>query len=594
MENLIGQQIGGYTLLSSLGEGGMAEVFLAKNSLGKKFTVKVLKPELFGRAAIKQRFINEAKVMLSLEHPHVRQVIDFYEDKNLMAIIMEYLDGADLDSYVEKNGSVPEKQVIEWFKQILPAFSYTHEQDIVHRDVKPSNIFLTKNNSIEVLDFGIAKIIDNNLNLTGTTSKMGTPMYMSPEQIQTPKDVDYRTDIYSLGVTLYVLLTGRKPYDDGTDSEYWIQTQIVNEPLPQVSTIAPYLNKAIAKATAKNRNERYQSCELFLKDLLAGGKEIVEEKLVQKNIIEKKISTPPPKMKVEAQPPKSTKPPTPWAKYIAIFLGTIILVFAGLVWIGMKYENEEGGYADDTEDTEIQAEEITCRLVRVSFSDGSFNKFEYNPDGTLKVATTMLTDPKGVQNTSTITVSYNDDGLATRYAYTYNQASNGYTDLFYTNGAISAAEIYEASGKLYQKMEFETDSHKRIAKQKNTAGQQVGAYFNYYYDDRGNITKWEQVDAKDKTISYTLYSNYDDKYSESNSIKKGLPYNPIDGLPFMTNNYHTSRYYQADAKGALQMKEESIMTDFQYNSNGFTISNRYAHTVDKLTGSAKSTYDNCQ
>lgn len=593
MENLTGRQIGAYTLLQSLGEGGMAEVFLAKNSLGKKFTIKVLKPELFGREAIKQRFINEAKVMLSLEHPHVRQVIDFYEDKNLMAIIMEYLDGADLDSYVEKNGPVPEKQVIEWFKQILPAFSYTHEQDIIHRDVKPSNIFLTKNNSIKVLDFGIAKIIDNNLNLTGTTSKMGTPMYMSPEQIQTPKDVDYRTDIYSLGLTLYVLLTGRKPYDDATDSEYWIQTQIVNEPLPQVSTIAPYLNQAIAKATAKNRNERYQSCELFLKDLLAGNKGAVEEKPVPKIVPEKKIApTPPPKVKAEEKP-KPTKTPTPWAKYIAIFLGTIILVFAVLVWIGTKYTDEEED-SDDVSATEIQAEESTCRLVRVSFSDGSFNKFEYNTDGTLKVATTMLTDPKGVQNTSTITVSYNDDGFATRYAYTYNQASNGYMDLLYTNGVISSAEVYEASGKLYQKMEFETDSYKRIVKQKNTAGQQTGDYYNYYYDDRGNITKWEQVDAKDKTMSYTLYSNYDDKYSESNSIKKGLPYNPIDGLPFMTNNYHTSRYYQADAKGILQMKEESIMTDFQYNSKGFVVSNRYTHTVDKLTGTAKSTYDNCQ
>ncbi|WP_158549956.1 serine/threonine-protein kinase [Runella aurantiaca] len=593
MENLIGQQIGSYTLLHSLGEGGMAEVFLAKNSLGKKFTIKVLKPELFSREAIKQRFINEAKVMLSLEHPHVRQVIDFHEDKNLMAIIMEYLDGADLDSYVEKNGPVPEKQVLEWFKQILPAFSYTHEQDIVHRDVKPSNIFLTKNNAIKVLDFGIAKIIDNNLNLTGTTSKMGTPMYMSPEQIQTPKDVDYRTDIYSLGVTLYVLLTGRKPYDDATDSEYWIQTQIVNEPLPQVLTIAPYLNQAIAKATAKNRNERYQSCELFLKDLLAGSKGVIEEKLMSKIVLEKKIiSMPSPKIKAEEKS-KPVQRPTPWAKYIAIFFGTIILVFAILAWIGTYYSKEDE-VDDDSEVAEIQVDKITCRLVRVSFSDGSFNKFEYNPDGTLKVATTMYNDPKGVKNTSIITVSYNDDGLAVRYTYTYNQAPNGYTDLFYTNGAISEAEVYEASGKLYQKMEFITDSNKRIVKQKNTTGQQAGAYFNYYYDDQGNITKWEQVDAKDKTTSYTLYSNYDDKYCESNSIKKGLPFNPVDGLPFMTNNYQVSRFYQVDDHGVLQLKEESILSDFQYNSSGFITSNRYVHTVDKLAGSAKSTYDNCQ
>jgi hypothetical protein len=367
----------------------------------------------------------------------------------------------------------------------------------------------------------------------------------------------------------------------------------VNEPLPQVSTIAPYLNQAIAKATAKNRNERYQSCELFLKDLLAGNKGVMEEKPAPKMTAEKKITpTPPPKSKVEVQPPKNQKAPTPWAKYIAIFLGTIILVFAGLLWIGMKYNDKED--SDDGSATETQGEQITCRLVRISFSDGSFNKFEYNPDGTLKVATTMLTGPKGAQNTSTITVSYNSDGLANRYTYTYNQVPNGYTDIFYYNRAISAAEVYEASGKVYQKMEFETDSHRRIVKQKNTEGQQAGAYFNYYYDDRGNITKWEQVDAKDKTNSYTLYTDYDNKYCETNSIKKGLPFNPVNGLPFMTNNYKTSRFYQADANGALQLKEESILTDFQYNNNGFIVSNRYAQTLSKATGTAKSTYDNCQ
>lgn len=576
MENLIGHQIGNYTLQSTLGEGGMAEVFLAKNSLGKRFTVKVLKPELFNKSAIRQRFINEAQMMLTLDHPHIRQVIDFYEDKTIMAIIMEYLDGQDLSAYTETHGPASEKQAIEWFKQILPAFAYTHEQDIVHRDVKPSNIFLTKNGAIKVLDFGIAKIIDSNLSLTGTHSKMGTPMYMSPEQIQTPKDIDYRTDIYSLGTMLYVLLSGKQPYDDSTESEYWIQTQIVNSPLPSLAHVSAHLNNVIAKATAKKRQERYQSCEQFLQALTVVP-----------------VSSPP----IEAPRPQPTKqknlPPkrsTPWAKYIAIFLGTIILVFLGLVWIGMNYQQPDDTQVATNDNT---LQKIPCKLLRVSFSDGNYLKFRYNPDGTLQTLTSLVVNQQQ-QTITTVGVSYNSEGLASRYTYTYNGQPNGYADFFYQNGAISSAEFYDASGQVSQKMEFQTDSFKRIIRQKNVSGEQAGSYYNYYYDDQGNVTKWERVDAKDKTMAYALYSNFDDKFNENNSLRRGLPYNPADGLPFSLNSYRTSRYYEADSNGALQLKEDSEMTDFRYNKEGFIISNWYNNKIANVKGTAKSTYENCQ
>lgn len=593
MKNLIGQSIGNYTLQSSLGEGGMAEVFLAKNNLGKRFTVKVLKPELFGKAAIRQRFVNEAQMMLSLEHAHIRQVIDFYEDSTLMAIVMEYLDGQDLGAYIETHGPATEKQAIDWLRQILPAFSYTHEQDIVHRDVKPSNIFLTKNGTLKVLDFGIAKIIDSNLSLTGTNSKMGTPMYMSPEQIQTPKEVDYRTDVYSLGVMLYVLLTGKQPYDDSTDSEYWIQTQIVNEPLPSVAQISPHLNAVIAKATAKNRQERYQSCEQFLRDLTPATQAPSPPKPApavstppQGPASPKPTTTPGPQVIKTAEP--TPKQATPWGKYLAIFFGTILLVIGGLMAAGYYYDGKED--EAEAEETSIQT---PCKLARVSFSDGNYLKYQYNTDGTLQVLTSLVVS-QNQQTTTTVTVAYNSDGLASRYTYTYNGQANGYADFFYQNGAISTAEFYDASGKLYQKIEFQTDSSKRIVRQKNVSGTQAGAYYNFYYDDRGNVTKWEQVDAKDKTMTYALYSNYDDQLNENYSVKKGLPFNPADGLPFSVNNYHTSRYYEADANGALQMKEESEMTDFQYNRDGFIISNRYDNKIAKVKGTAKSTYENCQ
>lgn len=594
MESIIGQQIGNYTIEKSLGEGGMADVYLAKNTLGKKFTIKILKSELFSKAVIRQRFVNEAKVMLSLDHPHIRQVIDFHEETNLMAIIMEYLDGHDLDTYVEKNGAVSLKQAIEWFKQILPAFSYTHEQDIVHRDVKPSNLFLSKNGSIKVLDFGIAKIIDNNLSLTGTASKMGTPMYMSPEQIQTPKEVDYRTDIYSLGVTLYVLLTGQKPYDDTTDSEFGIQTKIVNQPLPEIPNLSSRVNQMIAKATAKDPKNRYINCEQFLKALLATDSQpVIEDKKVEKVIAEKPKVEPKQAPKFIAKPAidapfPTKKASTPWLKYIGIVFGTLLVVLAGLFWIG---KNAQKDAAKTEPFTQITQE--VCRLNRVSFSDGSYNQFSYNQDGTLHELATARMDEKGNKVLTTTQITYNSEGLASRYSYTYGNVANGYADFTYKNQALASMEIYDSNGKIYQKSEFTTNSKKQIIKQKTTVGQMAGSYFDFYYDERGNITKWEQVDEKGKTKAYTLYTDYDDKYSESVAISKGLLLNPVDGYPFMTNNYHTYRYYEADANGALQMKEESILSDFKYNDKGFITENKFTHASNKSTGIAKCTYSNC-
>lgn len=594
MESIIGQQIGNYTIEKSLGEGGMADVYLAKNALGKKFTIKILKSELFSKAVIRQRFENEAKVMLSLDHPHIRQVIDFYEEKNLMAIIMEYLDGQDLDSYIEKNGAVSLKQAIDWFKHILPAFSYTHEQDIVHRDVKPSNLFLTKNGSIKVLDFGIAKIIDNNLSLTGTASKMGTPMYMSPEQIQTPKEVDYRTDIYSLGVTLYVLLTGQKPYDDTTDSEFGIQTKIVNQPLPEIPNLSSKVNHVIAKSTAKDPKNRYVNGEQFLKALLATDSQpVIEEKKVEKVMAEKPKIEPKPatknSVKQVIEPSTSSKKvSTPWLKYVGIVIGTLVVVLGGLIWIGKNAQKEP---AKTEPFTPITQE--ACRLNRVSFSDGSYNQFSYNQDGTLHELTTARMDEKSNKVLTTTKIAYNTEGLASRYTYKYGSVANGYADFTYKNQAITTAETYDSNGKLYQKSEFTTNSKRQIIKQKITVGEMAGSYFDFYYDERGNITKWEQVDEKGKTKAYTLYTDYDDKYSESVAISKGLLLNPVDGYPFMTNNYHTYRYYEADANGALQLKEESIMSDFKYNDKGFITENKFTHASDKSSGVAKCTYSNC-
>jgi serine/threonine protein kinase len=265
--------IGPYQLKHQLGAGGMATVWYAENALGKEFAVKVLKADLMQYEHAAERFRNEAKIMVGLRHSHIRQVFDYYEDESTMAIIMEYLDGKDLFQYSRDNGAIDEKQTIGWFESILDAVGYVHQKSYFHRDIKPSNLFLTKDGLVKVMDFGIAKLINSDSNLTATTTAIGSPQYMSPEQIMTPKQVDYRTDIYSLGVTLYALLSGNKPYDDSSGSTFTIHREIIQSALPRLTGVSATVNDAIQKATQKAPDERFQSCQEFRNALVV--KEVV-------------------------------------------------------------------------------------------------------------------------------------------------------------------------------------------------------------------------------------------------------------------------------------------------------------------------------
>src|SRR5690606_26438244 len=147
-------------------------------------------------------------------------------------IIMEYVDGNTLDNLIEINSEAFNSSL--WkdvFAQVLSAFEYAHINNIIHRDIKPSNIMVSHENKVKILDFGIAKLLSSNPNLTKTGTKMGSIYYMSPEQVM-GYDVDLRSDIYSLGVVLYEMLTGRQPFNSQTESEYEIMDSIIKKPLP--------------------------------------------------------------------------------------------------------------------------------------------------------------------------------------------------------------------------------------------------------------------------------------------------------------------------------------------------------------------------
>jgi serine/threonine protein kinase len=262
---MINKQILNYKITREIGSGGMATVYEAVHvKLDTKVAIKVLNPVLAANDGIRKRFEQEAKIMASLNHEGITKVIDFDEKENNLAIVMEYLNGQTLDEYIIQKGALGEKEAKEIFIPILKAFSYAHGKSIVHRDVKPSNIFITTQGKVKIMDFGIAKIIEDGANvLTQTGTQMGTPVYMSPEQVNDSKNIDHRTDIYSLGVMLYFMLSGKPPYDATKNSSFQIFTKIVNESVPNL-TKYPEMDRIIQKATEKDAINRIDNCMEFI------------------------------------------------------------------------------------------------------------------------------------------------------------------------------------------------------------------------------------------------------------------------------------------------------------------------------------------
>jgi serine/threonine protein kinase len=174
---------------------------------------------------------------------------------------MEYIEGETLKEYLDRKGKLSDEEIKTLFSQMLDAVGYVHEQNIVHRDIKPSNFMLDKKGKIKLMDFGIAKNMDvtsSDYTQTRTNQNMGTPMYMSPEQIKSTKDVTIASDIYSLGVVLWQMVTGKKPYDTSTLSTFDLQLKIVTEQLPYTDTV---FDKIIIPATEKELSKRYKKCE---------------------------------------------------------------------------------------------------------------------------------------------------------------------------------------------------------------------------------------------------------------------------------------------------------------------------------------------
>lgn len=251
-----GKTINGFELKRLLGVGGMAEVWYAENEIHKAAAVKILNEDLSHNANIVERFRNEAEIMVRLDHPNIRQVFGYGTIDGRPSIVMEYLEGNDMKALMKQGRRFSNDELVRWWNQMVDALNYTHSEDIIHRDIKPSNIFIDKRGNVKLLDFGIAKVRES-ITMTQTGAMLGTLMYMSPEQVQDSKHLDYRSDVYSLAVSFVHLLTGKRPYDSTTMSDFKIRESIVYKPLDLsgVSTewqdfLAPYLAKEAEKRPA--------------------------------------------------------------------------------------------------------------------------------------------------------------------------------------------------------------------------------------------------------------------------------------------------------------------------------------------------------
>ena len=255
-------EIGNYTIIKQLGEGGMAKVYLAEHkTLGHKVAIKVLAKEFVFNQGIKSRFIDEAKKMVRMTHPNVVTVTDLINVDETVAIVMEYVDGKTLREILHTK-KLTNIEIDGYLKQMVSALSYVHNQGLVHRDVKPANFIFNSRGILKLADFGISKNLINDLdNHTKTSMSMGTPMYMSPEQIRSTKDVSHLSDIYSLGVVLWEMIAGKKPFELNTLSDFDLMTKVVNEPLDETHT---KWDKVIQKATQKEEKKRFQSVDELL------------------------------------------------------------------------------------------------------------------------------------------------------------------------------------------------------------------------------------------------------------------------------------------------------------------------------------------
>lgn len=341
MDEIIGKIIGErYEVIESLGQGGMARVYKAKdNRLGRPVAIKVMQPNLQFTADFLKRFEREAKSLAQITHPHIIPVLDYGKFQEMTYLVMEFFPGGTLNQ--KMTGPLPYQSAIKYLLPVARALSFCHSNGIIHRDIKPANILLTKNDEPMLADFGVAKLLaSNQTQLTLTGSVIGTPAYMAPEQGQEGV-VTPQTDVYALGVILYEMICGVKPHQ--ADTPISLMLKKVNEPVLPPSAhhieVPQKIEELLIKSLAIKPTDRYQSMDCMIKAM--------ESALTIKNHPRPTHTTvvQPPTKKANLKPAETTFEPIKeqrikQTKSVLPLLGVIITAIAIITTIFI-YVNQE-------------------------------------------------------------------------------------------------------------------------------------------------------------------------------------------------------------------------------------------------------------
>ena len=255
-----------YEIVSKIGAGGMSDVYKAKDHvLGRFVAIKVLKPEFSEDRGFVAKFRTEAQSAAGLEHPNIVNIYDVGSEEGLHYIVMEYVEGITLKTYIEKKGQLSFKEAVSIAIQVARGIEAAHNKQIIHRDIKPQNIMISTEGKVKVMDFGIARAASSN---TVSSDVMGSVHYSSPEQARNGF-VDGRSDIYSLGIVMYEMVTGRVPFDGDTTVAVAIQhlQEEMTPPSVYAKNLPISMEKIILKCTQKNADRRYQTIGDLLADL---------------------------------------------------------------------------------------------------------------------------------------------------------------------------------------------------------------------------------------------------------------------------------------------------------------------------------------
>jgi len=349
-----GDQLGRYLILKRLGAGAMGEVYLAEDpQIGRHVALKTVRVE-DGRVKEleerKQRLLREARAAGRLLHPNIIALFDAGEDQGILYLAFEFVEGQDLADRAADGPPLTLGEALSIVRQAAEGLDYAHRQGVVHRDIKPSNLMLTPDGRVKIADFGIARVADQTSDLTMTGSVVGSPHYMSPEQIR-GEALDGRTDIFSLGVLLYEILCRRRPFEGETLTT--LVYQILNQDPAPVATrrpdLAPRLQQLAARMLAKDRDQRFASASEVVREITLCERELAPGELAGAALREEpptdatvrltdRPATPPPLPVAPPPPPPGSAPAAAGkasSSRLALVAVILVVVIGGLVVAGL-------------------------------------------------------------------------------------------------------------------------------------------------------------------------------------------------------------------------------------------------------------------